>query len=122
MSDAHRESDKEKQPRAVPTVSRILPDGTLIELLYHHEEHRTLFALYSAGRWTMQHHIDIDDKRRLIPFSPDNNLIRNEVVLLPSEPRIYGTEGVLVAEVQSFVHRYVDLSPIFEKVAVYYIL
>ena len=122
MEDVLKEEDKERQRNSIPTVSRTLPDGTLIELLYHHEEHRTLFALYSAGRWTMQHHIDIDDKRRLIPFSPDNNLIRNEVVLLPSEPRIYGTEGMLVAEVQSFVHRYVDLSPTFEKVAVYYVL
>src|SRR5579864_1195594 len=94
---------------------------TLIELLYRPDEHRTALALYSAGRWTVQHHIDIDDKRRLAPFSPDNNLIKNEVVLLPSEPRIYGRETMLVADVQSFVHRYVDLSPTFEKVAVYYI-
>src|SRR5579864_8131353 len=105
-----------------PTVSAQLGDGTLIELLYRPEEHRTALALYSAGRWTVQHHIDTDDNCRLVPFSPENNLITNKVVLLPSEPRIYGSEVTLLADVQSFVHRYVDLSPTFEKVAVYYIL
>src|SRR5262249_19220449 len=56
------------------------------------------------------------------PFSPNNNLIKNEVVLLPSEPQIYGSEERLVADVQQFIHRYVDLSPTFQRVATYYVL
>ena len=122
MENVPKKDDKTSQPRAVPTVSRTLPDGSLIELLYRPDDHRTALALFSAGRWTMQGHIDVGGNRRLVPFSPDNNLISNDVVLLPSEPRIYGTEGMLVADVQSFIHRYVDLSPIFEKLAVYYVL
>ena len=59
---------------------------------------RTLFALYRAGRWTLQDAIDIGADAKLIPFSANNNLIKNEVVLLPSEPRIYGSEAELIAE------------------------
>ena len=73
---------------------------------------RTLFAIYSAGRWTLQDAIDIGPDAKLVPFSPNNNLIKNEVVLLPSEPRIYGSEAELVAEIRAFIHRYVD----FERV------
>ena len=49
-------------------------------------------------------------------------MIKNEVVLLPSEPSIYGSEQKLVADIQQFIHRYVDLDASFEKVATYYVL
>jgi hypothetical protein len=106
----------------VPAVSWSLPDGTLVELLYRPGERRTLFALCNAGRWTLQPHLDLDENARLVPFSPYNNLIKNEVVLLPSEPQIYGSEEQLLSEIRSFIHRYVDLSPSFERLATYYAL
>ena len=59
---------------------------------------------------------------RLVPYSPDNNLIKNDVVLLPSGPEEYGSEAELVAEIQAYIHRYVDLSPQFERIASYYVL
>jgi len=105
----------------VPTVSRCYPDGTLIEILYRPHERQTLLALFNAGRWTIQQHIDLDGSR-LVPFSPDNNLIKNEAVLLPSEPQIYGSEEKLLGDIRSFIHRYVDLSATFEMVATYYVL
>jgi hypothetical protein len=70
----------------------------------------------------LQSHIDLDDNARLVPFSPHNNLIKNEVVLLPTEPQIYGSEEQLLSEIRSFIHRYVDLSPSFERLATYYVL
>ena len=83
---------------------------------------RTLFAIYSAGRWTLQDAIDIGPDTKLVPFSPNNNLIKNEVVLLPSEPRIYGSETELVGEIRAFIHRYVDFDELFENVATHYVL
>jgi hypothetical protein len=57
-----------------------------------------------------------------VPYSPGNNLIKNDVVLLPSPPDEYDSEATLVAEIQAYVHRYVDLSPQFERIASYYVL
>jgi hypothetical protein len=57
-----------------------------------------------------------------VPYSPGNNLIKNDVVLLSSEPQEYGSEAELVAEIQAYIHRYVDLSPQFERIASYYAL
>ncbi len=118
------QDDDERGPkkRITPTVSAILEDGTIVELVYQPQTRQTILALYNAGRWTLQPHIDPDDGHRLVPFSPDNNLIKNEVVLLPSEPGIYGSEKELLADIQSFIHRYVDVSPTFEKVATYYVV
>jgi hypothetical protein len=118
----HSDTQKEKPTRkTIPAVSRCLSDGTLVELVYHPERRQTLFALYSAGRWTLQPHVDLDNVR-LIPFSPDNNLIKNDAVLLSSEPQIYGSEGRLLSNIREFIHRYVDLSATFEKVATYYVI
>jgi hypothetical protein len=113
---------KRRAEIGLPAVSWCLPDGTLVELLYRPEVRKTLFALCSAGRWTLQSHIDLDDNARLVPFSPHNNLIKNEVVLLPSEPQIYGSEEQHLSEILGFIHRYVDLSPSFERLATYYVL
>ena len=106
----------------MPTASAILDDGTIAEMVFRPDLRRTLFAIYSAGRWTLQDAVDIGSNARLVPFSPNNNLIKNEVVLLPSEPRIYGSEAELVAEIRTFIHRYVDFEESFENVATHYVL
>jgi hypothetical protein len=118
MQDERSTGDKRS---ITPTVSSVFEDGTIIELLYRPQERQTVLALYNAGRWTLQPHIDLDGTR-LVPFSPNNNLIKNEVVLLPSEPRDYLDEKQLLSDIRSFIHRYVDLSSTFEKVATYYVL
>jgi hypothetical protein len=114
-------SDRRKV-RAIPTASAILDDGSLVELVCQADKRRTHFALFNAGSWTLRDHVDIAGSVGLAPFSPANNLIKNEVVLLASEPRIYGSESELVADIQQFIHRYVDFSPTFERVATYYVL
>ena len=117
--NANEESIKK---RIIPTASAILDDGAIVELVFRPELRRTLFAVYSAGRWTLQDAMALGPDARLVPFSPNNNLIKNEVVLLPSEPRIYGSEAQLVGEIREFIHRYVDFSESFENVATHYVL
>jgi hypothetical protein len=78
--------------RKMPTASAFLEDGAMAELVFQSAERRTYLAFFSAGRWTLQNSINIGDGLQLVPFSPENNLIKNEVILLPSEPRIYNSE------------------------------
>src|SRR5215469_11301998 len=111
-----------RQQRTVPTVSAVLDGGTILEMVYGPEEKRTAFVLWRDGEWRFEPSFEADPFRRLVPYSPNNNLIKNEVVLLPSEPEEYGSEESLLAEIQSFIHRYVDVSPLFEKIASYYVL
>src|SRR5438105_2655739 len=101
----------------VSTASAILDDGSIVEMTFRPDQDRTFLTIYNAGRWTVQDRIDRGSGTSFVPFSPNNNLVRNEVVLLPSEPQIYGSEASLVADVQRFIHRYVDLSPTFQRVA-----
>ena len=115
-------NDEAIKKRIVPTASAILDDGTIVEMAFRPELRRTLFAIYSAGRWTLQDVVELEPDAKLVPFSANNNLIKNEVVLLPSEPQIYGSEAQLVAGIREFIHRYVDLDAVFENVATHYVL
>ena len=115
-------TDQQVKKRVVPTASAVLDDGTIVEMVFRRDLRRTLFAIYSAGRWTMQEVVDLGPDAKLVPFSANNNLIKNEVVLLPSEPQIYGSEEQLVGDLRAFIHRYVDLGDSFESVATQYVL
>jgi hypothetical protein len=111
-----------KQQRPVPTVSAVFDDGSILETVYRPDEKRTAFVLWRAGEWKFEPSISVGPSQRAVPYSANNNLIKNEVVLLPSEPEEYGSEEALLHEIQSFIHRYVDVSPLFEKIASYYVL
>jgi hypothetical protein len=110
-------------PQSVPAISRAFEDGTLVELLYDPSAAATSFAIATPGSPTrIAGAFDAPTGERLVPYSAGNNLISNECVLLPSDLGDFGDKGDLVEEVRAFLHRYVDLTPLFEEVATYYVL
>jgi hypothetical protein len=110
-----------KRKSSWPIVSTILADGSVVETVYQSEAHRTLFYVWKDSKYRQEKELVVNGQR-FVPYSPHNNLISNEVVLLPSEPAEYATEQQLVEEIAAFIHRYVDISPFFEKLASYYVL
>jgi len=111
-----------KQRKPIPTVSAALPDGGLLEMVYDPATNQTAFALWRGSQWSLEPGFSATPLKRLVPYSPENNLIKNEVVLFPSQPQEYESEEQLITDVQAFIHRYVDVSPLFEKIASYYVL
>src|SRR5437867_6979132 len=111
--------EKDKKQTATPTVSTVLPDGSLVEMVC--QENRTLFCVSKDGDFRYEANLFVNGQR-LVPYSPRNNLLTNEVVLFPSEPLEYDSEAKLVGDIQTFIHRYVDISPLFEQIASYYVL
>lgn len=120
MSDERKENIRAAPSR--PTVSTMEPDGSIVELLYDPDSKTTAFAVWRGGQASIERAITVQTGVRLMPYAPENNLIRNEAVLLPSEPAEYQSDAALIADIEAFIHRYVDLSPTFEKVASYYVL
>jgi len=105
-----------------PTVSQICGD-TLVELVYDVEQKKTALVVSRfGGLWNIEQEYSTGTGEILVPYSATNNLIAHECVLLPSTPEEYGFKHELLAEIQSFLHRYVDLSESFERLASYYIL
>jgi hypothetical protein len=90
-------------------------------LVYHPEENVTAFCVFKDGAMRYEPTLLVN-QQRLVPYSPGNNLLRNEVVLFPSRAADYESEQELVEKIQNFIHRYVDVSPLFEQIASYYVL
>lgn len=111
-----------KEQRLIPTVSAVLSDGGVLEMVHRPGENSTAFVLWRDQQWSFEPSLSLNPSQRLVPYSANNNLIKNEVVLLPSAPEEYGSEDQLIAEIHAFIHRYVDVSPLFEKIAAYYVL
>ncbi|MGV7222169.1 MAG: hypothetical protein ACQ9MH_11625 [Nitrospinales bacterium] len=110
------------QPEKIPTVSMVFDDGSILETVYQPKEKTTAFVLWKDGKWSFEKKFPLGKRYYLVPYSPHNNLIKNEVILFPSTPEEYGSEKELVDEIQRFIHRYVQVSPLYEKIATYYVL
>lgn len=106
----------------IPTASAALGDGSLLEMVYDRAAATTSFVRWHNGEWKCVPHHVLHDGRALVPFSPRNNLLTHDVVLFPSEPEEFASKAELVAGIRSFLHRYVDLTPLFEQIAAHYIL
>lgn len=107
--------------RAVPIISARTQFGQIVEIVFGPEEKKTRFVVWNNREWAFADYFQ-HDGRKLIPYSANNNLIQHDVILLPREPEEYGSTEELFAVVKAFLHRYVDVSPIFEDIAASYIL
>jgi len=106
----------------IPIVSSVEEDGRTVEMVYDPKRKKTAFAVWKDEKWTLELQVDAGPNRKLVPYSPYNNLIKNRIILFPAGPEEYGSERELVDRIQAFIHRYVDLSPLFERIAAYYVL
>ena len=122
MSSTDQHEIDRKKSAAIPTVSHIDPDGTLIEILYRLDEAKTLFAVFQNGIARTEVEFVTSAGEHLVPFSPRNNVIRHRVALLRSEIAEYGSKEELLAEIMRFLHRYPDVSAAFELIAAHYVL
>ena len=91
-------------------------------MVYREDDGTTGFAIYKNDAWSLVDSLRDDLGRTLVPYAPDNSLVRSKIVLFPSEPADYGTQKQLIAEIQRYIHRYVDLDTGFELMAAYYVL
>ena len=118
-----RDMSKDTTTPATPTISRVLPDGTMIELLYDADSATTSLAMCQpSGTVTLESQINLPTKECLVPYAPGNNLLTSGCVLLPSAVTDFGDKQALLAEIRKFIHRYVDLTPLFEDIAAHYVL
>lgn len=108
-------------PRSRAAVSVSLPEGGLAELVLDPTDRRTRFAVFAGDGVRYEAELQVAGER-LIPYAAANNLLRHGVVLFPSAAEEYGAEAELVAAIRAHVHRYVDLSPVFEAIAAHYVL
>lgn len=112
-----------KKSGDLPTVSRAFDDGTLVELLYDASNRTTALAVnHPDGTTTIEERFVALTGECLIPYSAENNLLTSGCVLLPSTVGEEMDKRDLLAAIRTYLHRYVDLSPLFEDIASHYAL
>ena len=114
-------SSTDSRGRTRYVVSAALSDGSLAEAVLRPDEQRTVFCVWQDGNVRYVDKLS-DGDDILLPYSARNNLLRNEVVRLPSQPAAYGSVLALLSEIRTFIHRFVDVGPVFEAVATHYVL
>ncbi len=112
---------KEEEESSRIIASEVLYDGTIIEMLYSQQERSTSLAIYKDGEVTKRKSYDFDGVT-LKPHSATKDLLKNKVILFPSEPKEYGSQLELIATIQCFIHKYLSITFSFEKIASYYVL
>jgi len=116
------QAPKKTPPQATPTVSRVLQDGRIVELVFRRKEKRTGFIVGNGNRHEEIAMLDLPEEGKLVPYSATNNLIKHEVLLLADHPEPVGSVSELIADIEAYLYRYVDLGDSFRTLASYYIL
>ncbi|UVO53065.1 hypothetical protein [Sphingomonas sp. SUN039] len=112
-----------KTDTTIPTISRVCPDGTMVELLYDADTATTALAVCAPdGSITVEAQVDLPTGERLIPYAATNNLLTSGCVLLPSAVGECVSKAELIGDIKAFIHRHVDLPELYEDIAVHYVL
>lgn len=100
-------------------------EGHLFEMVYdgkHENGPRSGLAVrYPDGRIAVVAALETDSYR-ILPFSPFESLLRQNIVRLPSNVEPYESDMALQQRIQGFIHKYVDLPGQIEVLASYYVM
>ncbi|MBT4120665.1 MAG: hypothetical protein HOC36_02900 [Candidatus Magasanikbacteria bacterium] len=101
--------------------SSVKHGGNIGELVYDQEEETTCFMVYQDGSFSRVDKM-IAGKTPIYPTPPESQIIKEKVVLFPSDAIEYESEEELINDIRNFIHKYLEVSPFFEKIAPFYVL
>ncbi|MEK7857442.1 MAG: hypothetical protein AAB288_15235, partial [Acidobacteriota bacterium] len=99
-----------------------MANGKLVELAYSPEGKCTKLAVFEHGKDSLVDELQCETGELLVPVRASNNLIKHGAVVLPEHPEPYGSVAELIEAIHVYLHRYVDLSDHFQRIASYYVL
>ncbi len=102
-------------------VSSLVEKNRLVEMVYNPELERTSFVVFENSAIRIQDSITTPSGTYK-PLGLDNNIVTRGVILFPSVAEEYGSDEALIIEIQEFIHRYLAVSPRYERIASYYAL
>jgi hypothetical protein len=101
-------------------ASIVLPN-LLAETLYDSITKKTYFAVFQDGKVRTEDVIKTP-QGDVYPLNGESDIVSKNVVLLPSAAIPYGSSEELLNEIQTFIHKRVDISAPFERIAAQYVL
>ena len=126
-----KNGNKKEKMREVRTSQYFLPNGNIAEEIYDRERDAFLFAIWNPTEKSVEYEpciqLSYQDRENIIIIPHHDNLLRPKnntppPISLPSKCEAYKDEATLIDEVQKFIHKYLDVSPLYEILAVFYVL
>ncbi len=118
----YMQNNEEKQDKPIFKTSIITQDA-LYEMVFNRITNKTyFFKIDRLGQLEcLIEEVEIEGiKYRPLPSS--YNLVEKGVILFPSLATPYENEEEILKEIQTFIHKYLDISEVFEQIATYYVL
>ena len=114
--------EEEKRPKPILKTSLATPD-VLYEMVFDRTAEKTSFSRIDrkGNLECLLESVELNG-RIYIPLPPSYNLVERGVILFPSEAMEYENEEEILKEIQTFIHKYLDISEVFEQIATYYVL
>jgi len=101
--------------------SFVKKNNKIEEMIYDPVEEKTAFVTILDGIVKTSDSIAVNEQS-IYPLPPENKLVSNKVVLFPSCAEEFGSEKELLIDIQTFIHKYLEVSEFFEKISPFYIL
>lgn len=111
-----------KKKKNINSVTSLVVGNTLYELFYDPIASLTKIARWKDSRIEVQASFYLNKKNKIIPYNPENPLIKHKIILFPASIDEYCDKKNLITKIREFIHRYVDISESFELVSTYYVL
>jgi DNA polymerase III delta prime subunit len=116
---------KEKQPKEEKPILRstVITEDELYEMVYDKVTNKTSYIKVDrlGSLEFFIEKIKIGNEKYQ-PYPPTNNLVEKGVILFPSLPCPYDNEEEILSEIRTFIHKYLDISEVYEQIATYYVL
>lgn len=103
--------------------STIFTEDALYEMIYDRVLNKTSYIKIDR-RGQMEfflEEVEING-RKYQPYPSTYNLVDKGVILFPSLTAPYKDEEEILTEVRAFIHKYLDITEIYEQIATYYVL
>lgn len=117
-SDRYKVTPPAKEAK-VEYTSFIVADGIIYEQVYDEKTQTSVFAKFDKNTVSIVESFSYLNKIWK-PFS--NKIVFDKVVKFPSHPAAYKNAQELYQEIRAFIHTYVDIPEIYEKLTAYYVL
>lgn len=103
--------------------STLVTEDALYEMVYDKILGQTSYIKIDR-RGQMEFFIEevVIGENKYQPYPPTYNLVEKNVILFPSLTCPYENEEEILEEIRTFIHKYLDISEVYEQIATYYVL
>jgi len=113
---------KKPNKRIIPVVSAITDNGGLLETVFDPIKNQPQLIHWDGNKKSILDSYSPDNQTRMVPSASIAPLVEHSVLRLPSDAIEYGETSDLLDAIRAYIHRYVDVSEAFERLAANYVL